>query len=255
MMDEMYNLPSKSWRRGLIGGVSVVAGAVLAFTLFAWWQDHQDGVEEQKKILQALREEFTTVNTVLTQHLAKQVRTRELLENLLEIIESGSSEDAGPIIDSALLEMITPDTWDRDDSALDALLSAARAGDKLNRALDAKLSAWEGVISEYWGDQEIANNKVDEAHIPYFVSNDISVGAVMRESDDDRPIPERSVPVSPDTIRKLLEDPKFHVLAEVRYHFKGHLIVEIETAISAAEAILAEIEKSLNSSDALGLFC
>jgi len=252
MMDKMYNLPNTSWRRGLIGGVSVVAGAVLAFTLFAWWQDRQDDVEEQKKILQALSEEFTAVHAVLTQHLTKQVRTRELLENLLQIIENGSSEDAGPVIDSALLEMISPDTWDRDDSVLDALLSAARTRNLSNRTLEAKLSAWEGVISEYWGDQEIANKKVDEAHIPYFVSNNISVGAVMRETDDDRPIPERSVPVSPDTIRQLLEDPKFHVLAEVRYHFKGHLIVEIETAIAGAEAILAEIEKSLNSSAVLG---
>jgi hypothetical protein len=245
MMDKMHNLPNTSWRRGLIGGAAVVAGAVLAFTLFAWWQDRQDGVEEQK-VLQALNEEFTAVHTVLTQHLADQVRTRGLLENLLQIIENGSSKNAGPIIDSALLEMTSPDTWDRDDSALDALLAAARTRNLSSSTLEAKLSAWEGVISEYWGDQEIANKKVDETHIPYFVSMNIPVGAVSRESDDDRPMPKRSVSVSPDTIRRLLEDPKFHVLAEVRYHFKGHLIVEIESSIAAAEAILAEIKESLD---------
>jgi hypothetical protein len=231
--------------------VAVVAGAFLAFTLYAWWPDRQDGVEE-RKVLQALEEEFTSVHTVLAQHLAEQVRTRELIANLLQVIEDGSSENAGHIIDSALLEMTSPETWDRDDSALDALLSAGRTRNLANSTLSGQLSAWEGVISEYWGDQEIANKKVDETHIPYFVSRNISVGAVMRESDDDRQTPERSVSIDPDTISQLLEDPKFHVLAEVRYHFKGHLIVEIETSIAAEGAILAEIEKSLNSSAALG---
>ena len=87
---------------------------------------------------------------------------------------------------------------------------------------------------------------IHESHIPYFVSKNIAVGAVMTESSADRPTPERSISNDPDAIRQLLEDPKFHVLAEVRYSFKEHLIVEIETAIAAAEAILSEVEKSVN---------
>jgi len=249
-MEKMHNLANSSWPRVLKGGVAVIAGAFLALTLYVWWQDRQDGVEEQK-VLQALKEEFTPIHTVLTQHLAEQVRTREVLENLLKTIENGSSKNAGPIIDSALLEMTSPVTWDRDDSALDTLLSAGRTRILSNSTLGTKLSAWEDMIGEYWGDQEIANKMVDETHVPYFVSKNISVGAVMRESDDNRPTPEISVSNNPDAIRQLLEDPNFHVLAEVRYQFKGHLIVEIETSIAAAEAILAEIEKSLNSSAAL----
>jgi hypothetical protein len=247
----MHNLVDTSWSRVLIGGMTIVAGAFLAIALNAWWQDRQDGIEEQR-ILQAVKVEFTSIHTVLTQHLAEQARTRESLENLLQIIEHGPSKNAGPIIDSALLEMTSLDTWDRDDSVLDALLSTGRIRNLSNNTLGARLSAWEGVISEYWGDQEIANMMVAESHIPYFVGKSISVGAVMREPNDDRRTPEISISNNPDAIRQLLKDPKFHVLAEVRYNFKGHLIVEIETSIAAAEAILAEIEISLNSPSVYG---
>ena len=246
-MDKMYNLANTGWPRVLIGGLAVVAGAFLTFTLYTSWQDRQDGIEEQKVLL-ALKEEFTSIHTVLTQHLAKQVRTRELLEILLQTIEPDSSKSAGPIIDSALLDMASPDTWDCDESALNELLSAGRTRNLSSSALRVKLSAWEGVISEYWGDQEIANKMVDETHIPYFVSKNISVGTVMRDLEDDRPTPEKSESNNSDAVRQLLEDPKFHVLAEVRYQFNGHLIVEVETSIAAAEAILLEIEELLNSS-------
>jgi hypothetical protein len=50
----------------------------------------------------------------------------------------------------------------------------------------------------------------------------------------------------PDAIKRLLEDPKFRVLAEIRYSLKRHLTGEFEGAIAAAEAILAEIETSIN---------
>jgi len=41
-----------------------------------------------------------------------------------------------------------------------------------------------------------------------------------------------------------MQDPQFRVLVEIRYGYKKHLTGEFEDAIAAAEAILAEIEKS-----------
>ena len=88
-----------------------------------------------------------------------------------------------------------------------------------------------------------SGDKSDAASDRY---KNVPVSAVMTASSADRPTPERSISNDPDAIRQLLEDPKFHVLAEVRYRFKEHLIVEIEIAIAAAEAILSEIEKPVN---------
>ena len=241
----MHNFANLSRPRVLVGGVAIVASIFLAFEIEAWWRDHQVSLEEQN-VLQSLNEEFTSLHKVLTRHLADHSRTLEALQNLLLEIEHGPSKGVGPIMDSALLEMTSPVTWDRDDSALDALLSSDRTNILTNNRLRAKLSAWDGVFGEFWGDQEIANKMVYETHIPYFLSENVAAVAVMTESTDDRPTPEGSISNDPDAIRRLLEDPKFQVLAEVRYRFKEHLIVEIEIAIAAAEAILAEVEKPFN---------
>jgi hypothetical protein len=68
----------------------------------------------------------------------------------------------------------------------------------------------------------------------------------MRQWYDDWPIPVKSISEDSDAIKRLLEDPRFRVLAEVRYGYKRHLTGEFEAAITAAEAIIAEIEKSTN---------
>ena len=87
---------------------------------------------------------------------------------------------------------------------------------------------------------------VYEIHIPYFVSENFPVGASMRQWYDDWPIPVKSISEDSDAIKRLLEDPRFRVLVEVRYGYKRHLTGEFEAAITAAEAIIAEIEKSTN---------
>jgi len=66
----------------------------------------------------------------------------------------------------------------------------------------------------------------------------------MRQWYDHWPIPVKSISEDPEAIKRLLEDPRFRVLAEVRYGYNRHLRGEFEAAITAAEAILAEIEKS-----------
>ena len=112
--------------------------------------------------------------------------------------------------------------------------------------LRAKLSAWQRAFDEFWGDQEIANKMIYETHIPYFTSKNIAASTTVRDANDDQAGPERSISIDSDAIRQLLEDPKFHVLVEVRYRFKEHLIVEIEITIAAAKAVLSEIENPSN---------
>ena len=244
-MVKMYDFASLRRPRVLVGGVAIVASIFLALTIDAWRQNREVGFAEQQ-VLQTLKEEFSSLHKVLLWHRANQLRTLKPLENLSLAIENGSLKDVGPIIDPAILEMIGPVTWDHGDGALDELLSSGRTKILTNSILREKLSAWERVLGEFLGDQEIANNMVYESDIPYFASRNVALGAVMAESNNDWPTHERPISNDPNAVRQLLEDPKFQLLVEVRHRFKGHLIIEIEATIAEAEAILAEIEKSLN---------
>ena len=116
----------------------------------------------------------------------------------------------------------------------------AGSRDALRRA--ANLAAWEGVIGEVWDGQKNLAKIIIEIHIPYFVNAAVPTGSAMRALYDDWSIPENSISEDPDTIKRLLEDPKFRVLAEIRYSLKRHLTGEFEGAIAAAEAILSKIE-------------
>jgi hypothetical protein len=238
---KMHNFTNIVWVRVLLGAVAIAVSIFLVFEIGAWRQDHQVGIEEQE-VVQSLGNEFTSLNKILARHLAEHSETLEPLERLLMEIENGPSIDAGSIIESAFIEMTSPVSWDRNNGALDALLSSERTTNLANTLLRAKLSAWQRAFDEFWGDQEVANKMIYETHIPYFTSKNIAVGTIVTEANDDQPGPGRSISIDSDAIKQLLEDPKFHVLVEVRYRFKEHLIVEIEIAIAAANAILSEIE-------------
>jgi len=66
----------------------------------------------------------------------------------------------------------------------------------------------------------------------------------MRLWYDDWPVPVKPIADDSVAIKRLLDNPRFGVLTEIRYGYKRHLSQEFEAAIAAAETILAEIEKS-----------
>jgi len=233
------------WPRILAEAVVVVVSILLAFGIDACWQDRQVRFEEQQ-ILQGLNEEFLSSHEVLERHMALHLRNLQSLEDVLFMIDSGPSNDAGSIVEAALLEMVTPTTSDLGNGTLDALLGSGRLDILTSRALRSQLAAWEGVMSEVWDDQNDNVKMVYELYVPYFVSENVPVGASMRQWYDDWPIPLDPISEDPDAIKRLLEDPKFRVLAEIRYGYKRHLTGEFKAAIAAAEAILAEIENSAN---------
>jgi len=237
-----------SWPRIIAEGLAIVASILLAFGIDAWWQDRQTRFEEQQ-ILQGLTEEFVTIHKVLTDHMSQHLGRVQSLEKLLFEIENGPSDDAGPIVELALLEMVSPTTSDLGNGTLEALLSSGRVEILMNKTLRARLAAWNGVIGEVWDDQADGAKMVYEVYIPYFVSENVRVGASMRQWYDDWPIPSGPVSEDPEALKRLLEDPKFRVLTEIRYGYKRHLTQEFEVAIAGAEAILLEIGKSTEAGD------
>lgn len=233
------------WPRILAEAVVVVVSILLAFGIDAWWQDRQVRAEEQQ-ILRGLHEEFLSIHEVLERHLALHVINLQSLEDLLFMIDSEPSDDAGETVEAALQEMVTPTTSDLGNGTLGALLGSGRLDILTSTTLRSRLAAWEGVMGEVWDDQHDNVKMVYELYIPYFVSESVPVGASMRRWYDDWPIPLNSIAEDPDAISRLFDDSRFRVLAEIRYGYKRHLTGEFEAAIAAAEAILAEIESSID---------
>lgn len=233
------------WKRLTLEATAIVGSILLAFAIDAWWEERQDHREEQQ-ILQGLHAEFEENHTVLQRHLARHLVGIQSLERVLDAIERGRDKDVASTIDAALTGMLTPSTTDLGSGVLDALLSSGRIEILTNRNLRAKLAAWAGVIGEVWDDQANNGRMVFELYVPYFVHNDVPPSTPMSTWYQDWTIPMRSISDDPDSVSRLLGDPEFRVLAELRYGFKRHLTEEFETALAATEEILEEIERSLD---------
>ena len=244
MSEQSAKRPDMSWGRIFAEGAVVVASILLAFAIDAWWDERQIRAEEQQ-ILQGLEEEFISIHEVLTRHSNYHMQDIETLEKVLITINNGQSDDAGSNVEAALREMASPVTTDLGNGTLDALLGSGRLEILTSRALRARLVGWERVIGEVWDDQANNAKMVFEIFLPYFVSMNISVGASFNESRN-WPVPTTPVADDPDTIETLLSDPRFRVIAEIRYGFKVHLTEEFDSAIAAVDEILAEIRKSKN---------
>jgi hypothetical protein len=241
----MQTLANIGWPRIVAEGAAIVASILLAFAIDAWWQDRQVRQEEQE-ILRGLQEEFDSIHNVLSQDRALHLERLESLENLLVAIDQENLEEFRRVLDATLLEMMSPGTSELGNGTLDALLSSGRMEIMTSRKLRAQLASWNGVISEVWDDQDSNAKSVFDIHIPYFVGENVAVGAMMHHWYPDWPIYKRSVSDDLSTVKRLLQDPQFRILVEIRYGYKRHLTGEFDAAIAAVEAILLEIENSIN---------
>jgi len=227
-----------------VGGV-IVAGILLVLAINDWWQGRQIAYDEQRTMY-GLKEEFDSIHNVLTRQLAEYSRNLESLEYILQAFENPPSNEGGPIIETALSTMIGPATSNLDNGGFDPLLNSIGAISLTNSKMSAKLSAWEFSIGELRGDQEIAANMVNDVYIPYFTSKNVVVHPATSGMHDSKPIPNKIESNDPDTITQMLADPKFQVLVKGRFGFQRHLIVELENAIAATEAIVAELDSPIN---------
>jgi hypothetical protein len=228
-MENTHIIP---WNRIAVEATAIVGSILLAFAIDAWWEDRQIQIEEQQVLL-GLTDEFVANHDVLSRDLANHLKNLQSLEDILLLIEGGPSNDAKSIAMAALSEMQGPKTTDLGNGTLNALLNSGRLEILESRKLRTQLTAWEGVIDEVLDDQNNNAKMVFEIYVPYFVSENYSRYAIRRSSEESA------------VITRILGDPKFHHLVEIRIGYKKHLTGELKNAIAAAEGILAEIELSI----------
>ena len=233
------------WSRIFAEGTAVVASILLAFAIDAWWHERQERVEEQR-VLADLEEEFLAIRGVLSAHASETRQGLEALENFLREFETGPSADAGAIVEATLLEMLNPQTSDVGNGTLEALLSSGRLDILEDRELRGQLAGWKGVISEVWDDQASHSKMVFETFIPYFVEERIPAGVLIRQWQKEWAAPVTALGEDPDLVARVLADERMRVLAQFRYGYKLHTAEEFDIVIAAVDALLANIEASLD---------
>ena len=243
----MLRPKNTSWARLAGEGAAIVASILLAFAIDAWWEDRGQRIEEQQ-VLQGLRSEFLAIHDVLSGHMVEHLRDVKWFEEFLSMAESIDVEEAAPIVDQTLIVLLNPPTSDVGIGILDALLNSGRIEILTNTVLRAKLAGWEGIMDEVRDDQLLNVKLVHETYIPYFVANNIPAGRTMNLWYDDWPLPRRVPSDDPELVERLLGDEKLRVMVEISYGYKRHLSAEFEIAIAEVDAILAEIDSSIEPS-------
>ena len=240
-MTENQNIP---WRRISVEAAAIVASILLAFAIDAWW-DEREKRSEEAEILLGLQKEFVMNREFLGRRLAAHKSSLLLCHRLLEAIYSGKSNTDELDFEQTLLWLISPSTTDIGGGALDGLVNSGRIELLSSKVLREKLAGWAGVFGEVRDDELNNSDLIFDRVVPYLIRSNVSVsGAFSLQGYD---WPEASKPVSEDAevISRLLSDPEFKVLLELRYGYAFHTTGEFEEAITAADEILREIEKSI----------
>jgi hypothetical protein len=242
MVGNKVNRESVRWL--FLEGTAIILSILLAFAIDAWWAERKQGIEETE-ILLGLQKEFVLNREALEGSLERHARGLSLLADLLIATDRGAWTATGTTIDEALLELTNPPTTDLGSGVLNALVSAGRIEVLSSRVLREKIASWEGVFDEVRDDEVNNRNLVFDRVIPYLMRWGVRLGDSLNYSLDDWPIPPRSVADDADALSRLLSDPEFASIVEIRYGFKTHATGEYELAIAAIDEILNEIDQSL----------
>jgi len=234
-------------KRIAVEAVVIVTSILLAFAIDAWWDERQERIEEVE-ILLGLQSEFSRYQDDLSFSIEYYANIRLLTEGLMAATRSGSWESETLSIDHALVTLSDPTSHDFGGGVLDALISAGRLEIISDNDLRVKLASWSEVFNEIRDDEFNSAALRENQVIPYMLRWHIpqSRGIELCCSWAKWPQSTRSIESDPIALSRLLSDPEFEVLLELRYTHVAHIALELETAIQAMSEILDAIEESLS---------
>lgn len=239
------NKNSIQWKRISAEGAAIVVSILLAFGIEAWWAERQDRAEEQL-ILQGLQLEFAAIEEKLVEHKRLLLLDLDALRAMLRML-AGQADTTPEVLDLALEDMLRPLTSDIANGTLHALLGSGQLEILSDRELRQNLVDWEGVMGEVWDDQDAHAKMIYEIHIPYFVAGGYLAGATMEVWFPELWQLETSqLSADPVALERLLSDPAFHSMVQIRYGYRLHLIQEFDAALVAIAEILERVAHSID---------
>jgi len=244
MLEQRPHPTIRHWGFLLTEMVLIVASILFAFALDSWWDERKERVEETE-ILHGLKEEFLLNRSMLERRIATHSSDLLAIEELLAAAMRGHWESTEIEVDQALAALIAPPTTDLGNGVLDALIGAGRIELLTNRRLRVRLAAWEGVFEEVRDDEIMSRGFVLDVIIPYLIRRGVPLSGPISVWKDQWHSASRSIVDTPGALPRLLSDPEFGVILEVRVGFKIHATGEYQAALDAVGEILSEIDASL----------
>jgi hypothetical protein len=230
--------------RLLIEGFVIVLSILLAFGIDASWDARAERIEEAE-ILGGLRREYRGYREALKSRIEQHAKMQSAFTTILMAAEEREWTSAEWDFDEALGELVAPPTSDVGNGVRDALVQAGRLELVSDVVLREYLARWPGVFGEVLDDELFSREIVLAQVLPYLTRagldlSSILVGALGTGAAGGETWPIRSPRLGddPDSVRRLLADPEFKALVQVRYAYWEHAGGEYQFALQASDEIL-----------------
>lgn len=238
--------PPIQWARVLLDAAVIVASILLAFAIDAWWAERKQRLEEAE-VLAGLHREFTGYREELESDLAVHEQSVSALAEILRAIEAGRWVSERDAIDEVIAMSLFVHTTDLGNGVRDALVQGGRLEIVSDRMLRERLARWPGYYAEILDDETNGRQMVLGQLVPYLEGQGYPMGRVgfgaLAKAGVDWPVKMHSIAEDPALVARLLADPRFRAMIEVRYAVWSKARGEYEAALQAANAILGDLER------------
>jgi len=136
------------WTRIAVEATAIVASILLAFSIDAWWGEHQER-EHERQLLGSLLAEFNQNRVELDRALNSFTVSRKSVTRVLMFAGQNLGDDDKDVIGQNVFTLFDYWTFDPSTGAIDSLLNAGQLNLIQNLELRTRLAGWSGLVSDY----------------------------------------------------------------------------------------------------------
>ena len=154
-----------SWRRLGIQSLAVLVSILLAFSIDAWWDGHQERGREADLLL-AMAADFEASRPQLQDRRALAERTARANGLLLDVLAAQPPGTPLTVPDSLILATLTGPTYEPSTNALDAALASGEIELIKSPELRSQLATWRRTLRDTTEDEFEVRRITNEQVVP-----------------------------------------------------------------------------------------
>jgi len=235
-----------NWKSLTLEAIAIVVSILLAFAIEAWWSERQERQFEQET-LKSLLSEFQGHKRQLVVMKELHLKVLRSVVSLISASGRGSFESEAFGVDEALYWATVPATTDLGSGVRDSLISSGQIEVISNKQLRYRLAEWESVLDELKDDEQHGVILVLETMDPYLTRHGVplSFSEALSARTTTEPIPTtvRQLVTDAAATKRLLSDPEFRSILELRYKRLAHTDMEIDRVIAETDTIVALLDE------------